>query len=68
MDRYVFKDAQWVKMEPHCLGKPTFPARNGRDNRRFIEAVLWIVRTGGPWRALPAHFGALRSHLRTLLS
>ncbi|MFC4173393.1 IS5 family transposase [Microvirga sp. GCM10011540] len=57
MDRYVLTDAQWAKMEPHCLGKPTDPGRSGSDNRRFIEAVLWIVRTGSPWRDLPAHFG-----------
>ena len=57
MDRYVLSDAQWAKMEPHCLGKPTDPGRSGNDNRLFIEAVLWIVRTGSPWRDLPAHFG-----------
>lgn len=57
MDRFVLTDAQWAKMEPHCLGKPTDPGRSGRDNRLFVEAVLWIVRTGSPWRDLPAHFG-----------
>jgi transposase len=57
MDRYVLTDAQWAKMEPHCLGKPTDPGRSGRNNRLFMEAVLWIVRTGSPWRDLPAHFG-----------
>ena len=50
-------DAQWAKMEPHCLGKPTDPGRSGSDNRRFIEAVLWIVRTGSPRRDLPTFFG-----------
>ncbi len=49
--------AQWAKMEPHCLGKPTDPGRSGSDNRRFLEAVLWIVRTGSPWRDLPVCFG-----------
>jgi transposase len=57
MERFVLTDAQWAKMEPHCLGKPTDPGRSGSDNRRFVEAVLWIVRTGSPWRDLPPSFG-----------
>ena len=57
MERFVPTDAQWAKMEPHWLGKPTDPGRSGSDNRRFVEAVLWIVRTGSPWRDLPACFG-----------
>ena len=57
MERFVLSDAQWAKMEPHCLGKPTDPGRSGGDNRLFVEAVLWIVRTGAPWRDLPPAFG-----------
>jgi transposase len=57
MERFVLTDAQWAKMEPHCLGKPTDPGRSGKDNRLFVEAVLWIVRTGAPWRDLPPLFG-----------
>src|SRR3546814_14114484 len=57
MDRLVLTDAQWAKMEPHCLGKRSDPGRSGGDNRRFIEAILWIVRTGSPWRDLPGAFG-----------
>jgi transposase len=44
-------------MEPHCLGKPSDPGRSGIDNRQLLEAVLWIARTGSPWRDLPEHFG-----------
>lgn len=44
-------------MAPHCLGKPGDVGRSGADNRLFVEAVLWIVRTGSPWRDLPAEFG-----------
>lgn len=57
MDRSILTNAQWAKMEPHCLGKPTDPGRSGGDNRKFLEAVLWIARTGSPWRDLPEHFG-----------
>jgi len=57
MDRFVLTDAQWARMEPHCLGKPTDPGRSGRNNRLFMEAVLWIARTGSPWRDLPKEFG-----------
>ncbi|MCU7431754.1 IS5 family transposase [Paracoccus denitrificans] len=57
MDRDVLTDAQWAKIEPHCLGKPSDPGRSGKDNRLFLEAVLWIVRTGSPWRDLPERFG-----------
>jgi transposase len=44
-------------MEPRCLGKPGDPGRSGEDNRRFVEAVLWIARTGSPWRDLPPSLG-----------
>ena len=57
MARMVLTDAQWVMMEPCCLGKPTDPGRSGTDNRLFLEAVLWIARTDSPWRDLPPEFG-----------
>ena len=57
MDRRVLTNAQWAKMEPRCLGKPTDPGRSGSNNRQFLEAVLWIARTGSPWRDLPPQFG-----------
>ena len=57
MERLSLSDAQWDRMEPFCLGKPSDPGRSGSDNRMFLEAVLWIARTGSPWRDLPAAFG-----------
>ena len=57
MDRFSLADAQWERMAPHGLGKPGDPGRTGGDNRLFVEAVLWIARTGSPWRDLPALFG-----------
>jgi transposase len=57
MDRFSLTDAQWEKMRPLGLGKPTDPGRTGGDARLFVEAVLWIARTGCPWRDLPPSFG-----------
>lgn len=55
--RYVLTDKQWARMSPLCLGKVGDRGRSGTDNRLFVEAVLWIARTGSPWRDLPEHFG-----------
>src|SRR3954467_11237193 len=57
MDRFILTDAQWAKMQSRYLGKPGDPGRSGKNNRLFVEAVLWIVRTGSPWRDLPPSFG-----------
>ena len=57
MDRLILTDAQWARMEPFGLGKPSDPGRTGGNNRLFLEAVLWVVRTGSPWRDLPPLFG-----------
>lgn len=57
MIRTVLTDAQWEQIAPHLPGKEGDPGRTGEDNRRFLEGVLWIVRTGAPWRDLPEGFG-----------
>ena len=57
MIRTILNDNQWHLIAPHCLGKETDVGRTGPDPRLFVEAVLWIARTGAPWRDLPAYFG-----------
>ena len=61
MTRRVLSDAQWAIVEPFCLGKKSDPGQTGRDPRLFMEAVLWIVRTGAQWRELPEEFGKWNS-------
>jgi hypothetical protein len=46
MERFVLADAQWAKIELHCLGKATDPERSRAITA--VEALLWIVRTGSP--------------------
>jgi transposase len=38
-------------------GKKSDKRRRGADNRLFVDAVLWLVRAGAPWRDLPDEFG-----------
>lgn len=61
MDRTLLSDEQWQRIAPLLPGKAGDPGRTGANNRLFIEAVLWIVRVGAPWRDLPPHFGKWNS-------
>ena len=56
-DRLVISDELWEKIAPLLPGKAGDPGATGGDNRRFVEAVPWRVRTGSPWRDLPQDFG-----------
>ena len=51
-------------MSAHIIGDERTRASSGRDNRMFVEAVLWVVRTGSPWRDLPDAFGSWNSAFR----
>ena len=64
LDRLVLSAAQWARMVPLVAGRSDTRGATGRDNRLFVEAVLWIVRTGAPWRDLPDAFGAWNSAFR----
>ena len=55
--RYELTDRQWKRLEPHLSGKNGDIGRPCDDNRRFINAVLWITRSGAPWRDLPERYG-----------
>jgi transposase len=57
LDRLVLNEAAWERMAPHIVGDERSRGTSGRDNRLFVEAVLWRVRTGAPWRDLPPALG-----------
>jgi len=64
LDRPILRNDQWERISPHIIGDERTRGSSGRDNRMFVEAVLWIVRTGSPWRDLPEVFGGWNSVFR----
>ena len=61
MPRRILSDSQWARVAHLLPGKDGDPGRSATDNREFLEAVLWIARTGSPWRDLPDEFGLWNS-------
>ena len=57
MFRRDLTDDQWQRMAFLVPGKKSDPGRTGSDTRLFVDAILWISRTGSPWRDLPEEFG-----------
>ena len=55
--RHDISDAFWEKLAPHLPGRKGTPGVTAKDNRLFINAVFWILRTGSPWRDLPPDYG-----------
>ena len=59
--RHELSDAQWERIELLLPGKPGDPGRSGEDNRLFVNAVIWLAKTGAPQRDLPERFGKWNS-------
>ena len=63
-ERFVISDRSWALIEPLLPGTVRDRGVTAKDNRLFLEAVLWRVRVGGPWRDLPSGFGEWNSVFR----
>ena len=55
--RHDMSDKVWELLEPHLPGQKGTRGVTARDNRNFLNAVFWILRTGAPWRDLPPDYG-----------
>ncbi len=55
--RYEISDAQWERIAHLVPGKPGDRGRAGADNRLFVNAVLWVLRSGAWWQDLPERYG-----------
>lgn len=58
--RYELTDEQWTQIEPllppYTTGRPA-----SHDRRKMFNAILWVLRSGAPWRDLPEHYGSWKS-------
>jgi putative transposase len=59
--RYELTDAKWRLIAELLPGKADDPGRTAADNRLFVNAVLWVVRSGAHWHDLPPRYGKWKS-------
>jgi transposase len=55
MRKDILTDNQWAKIEP-LLPKLKSKGRPWADNRKVLEGILWVLRSGARWKDLPAHY------------
>ncbi len=59
MRRHELTDAEWARIQPHL--PPQKAGARRKDDRLVINAILWKLATGVPWRDLPARYGPWQS-------
>src|SRR3954447_3301223 len=59
--RHAISDDDWDRIKDLLPGRAGLPGVTAKDNRLFVDAVLWIGKTGAPWRDLPDRFGGWNS-------
>jgi transposase len=57
LPRHAISDADWDRVRHLLPGQPGQHGKVARDNRLFLDAVLWVAKTGAPWRDLPDRLG-----------
>jgi transposase len=61
MKRHALTDEQWAQIAPLLPPEVGRIARPAKSNRLMVEGMVWILRTGAPWRDLPKRFGPWKS-------
>lgn len=58
MARMFLSDYMWEKLQPHLPPERGRKCRPSKDHRMVMEAIIWKLRTGAPWRDIPEEFGS----------
>ena len=61
MDRNELTDAQWERPRPLLPPQKPRTGRPANDHRTVLSGILWILRSGSPWRALPERYGSWKT-------
>ena len=54
-------NAQWARLEPLLPPQKPKTGRINKPHRKIINGILWILRTGAPWRDLPRRYGKTKT-------
>ena len=58
MRRYELTDFEWSRISKYFPEKePGTPGRPPKPHRLIVNGIVWIARSGAPWRDLPERFG-----------
>ena len=61
MNRYELNGNQWKKIEGMLPERAGWVGVTARDNRQFVNGVLWVLRSGAQWKDLPTGYGNWKS-------
>ena len=61
MESSELTDTQWERLRPLLPSQKPSTGRPAKDHRTILSGILWILRTGSPWRALPEHYGSWKT-------
>lgn len=65
MEGRQISDGQWQQIEGFLPGRPDSVGVTAKDNRLFVDGVLWVLRSGAEWKDLPEEYGKWKtSHKR----
>src|SRR5215217_2137628 len=60
MQRHALTDREWDRLAP-LLPRRAWTGRPPKGHRTIVEALLWLAKTGAPWRDLPERYGPWRT-------